>query len=153
MSGVNDSCSLRHLVQFIDEDRAFFRQIVDNIAVMNDLLANIDGSAEGIERNLHDIDGANDAGTKAARLKEKDPLGFRIVDALGLRDAVKGGCGHVFKYTAFNTWQAGAFEPILVQHGASVYYKKSKDYRNLSIRSASPFRNSKRQSFCASQAG
>jgi hypothetical protein len=35
---------------------------------VNDFTANIDRSAEGFEGDFDDVDGANDSGTKAARL-------------------------------------------------------------------------------------
>jgi hypothetical protein len=50
---------------------------------MHDLLANVDRRAEGVERNLHNVDRADDTGAEAARLEKKDPLGFRFVVALG----------------------------------------------------------------------
>jgi hypothetical protein len=50
------------------EDSALFSQLIHNIAVVNDFTANIDRSAEGFEGDFDDVDGANDSGTKAARL-------------------------------------------------------------------------------------
>jgi hypothetical protein len=40
--------------------------------VVHDLMADIDGLAILIERLFHDIDGADDAGTEAARLGKND---------------------------------------------------------------------------------
>ncbi len=64
----------RHLVDIVDEDRALFRQLIYNEAVMDDFFANVDGRAEGFERNLHDVNGANNARAEAARLEQKDTL-------------------------------------------------------------------------------
>jgi hypothetical protein len=49
---------------------------------------------------LNDVDGPHDAGTEAAWLEKKDPLGFDLVAAL-VRDALESGCSHVYQYTAF----------------------------------------------------
>ena len=95
MGGVDNPRTFRDFVEFVDEDGAFFRQVVHNIAVMNDLLADVDGCAEGIERDLDDVDSANDPGAEAARLEEKYPLGFRLAAGFDVGYVLKGGCGHV----------------------------------------------------------
>jgi hypothetical protein len=82
---------------------------------MHDLLAHINRRAKGIERNLHNVDCPDNAGTEAPRLEEKNPLGFRFVAAPVSRDAVKSGGSHVSQYTAFNPSLAICFEPKLVQ--------------------------------------
>jgi hypothetical protein len=43
---------------------------------MNNLAANIDGRSEGIQGNLHHIDGAHHTSAKAARLEQENPLLF-----------------------------------------------------------------------------
>jgi hypothetical protein len=62
--------------------------------------ANVDRRAKSLKRNLHDVDGSHNTGTKAARLEKEDSFGFRLIDALVNVSGVKSGCGHVFKYTA-----------------------------------------------------
>jgi hypothetical protein len=54
----------------VHKDGALFGQLIHNIAIVDDLPANVDGSAEGFEGDLDDIDGADDSGAKAARLKQ-----------------------------------------------------------------------------------
>ena len=54
------------IVDLVHEDRALLRQFVHHVAVMDDLAANVDGRAEGLESDLHDVDGAHDAGAKTA---------------------------------------------------------------------------------------
>ena len=61
-----------HFVQFLDKARALVLQRVDHMLVVDDLVAHIDRLAILIERLLHDIDGANDAGAEAARLGKND---------------------------------------------------------------------------------
>ena len=57
---------VRHLVQFLDEDRALGLQRIDHIAIMDDLVPYIDRRTVFLERALHDFDGAVDTCTKAA---------------------------------------------------------------------------------------
>ena len=102
MGGIDNPRAFRHLVQLIDEDCALLCQVRHDIAVMHNLLANVDWRAKGIEGNLHDIDSPHNAGAEAPRLEKKDPLGFRSAAALVYRDVLKCGCSHVYKYTAFN---------------------------------------------------
>src|ERR1700678_2681826 len=101
MRGVDNPRAFRHLVQFVDEDCALLCQVGHDVAVVHDLFAYVDGRAKGIECNLNDVDGSHNSGTEAARLEEKYPLSFRFVAALVYRDALKGGCSHVYQYTAF----------------------------------------------------
>ena len=105
MRGINNPGAFRDLIQLIDEDRALLRQISHNIAVMNDFLADVDRRAKGIQRNLDDVDGTHNTCAKAARLEKKNSLGFRFVAAPVFSDGLKSGCSHVYKYTAFNSWQ------------------------------------------------
>jgi len=58
----------RNLRQVLDEACTFRAQAFDDVPVVNDLVPNVDGRAKPRERVLDDIDGADDAGAKAARL-------------------------------------------------------------------------------------
>ena len=60
----------RHLGQFLDEHRALRPQRVDDVAVVDDLVAHIDRRAVAIERALDDLDRADHAGAKTAGLGE-----------------------------------------------------------------------------------
>ena len=53
-------------VEFLDENRALGLQAVDHIAVMDDLVADIDRRPIEGERPLDRIDGPHDPGAKAA---------------------------------------------------------------------------------------
>ncbi len=66
--GVDHARPLGHLVQFVDEDCALLGQVGDDVAVVDDLLANVDRCAKGLEGDPDDIDGPDDTRTKAARL-------------------------------------------------------------------------------------
>jgi hypothetical protein len=100
MRRVDHPRSFGNLIQLVDKDRALLRQIGHNIAVMDDLLADVDRGAKGIERNLHDIDGPHNAGAEAARLEKENPLSFRFAAVPVFRDVLEGGCSHVLQYTA-----------------------------------------------------
>ena len=63
---------LGDLVELLDEDGALRLQALDDIAVMHDLVAHIDGRAVAFERELDDLDGPLDAGAEAARAAEED---------------------------------------------------------------------------------
>src|SRR5438477_605222 len=56
--------------EVFDEARAFCAQAFDDMAVVNDLVSNIDRSTKLRERLLDDVDGPDHAGAKAARLRE-----------------------------------------------------------------------------------
>ena len=71
---VDHALAVGHVVDFVDKDRALFRQLVDHIAVMDDLAANVDGRAEGFESDLDDVDRAHHAGAEAPWLEQQDPL-------------------------------------------------------------------------------
>ncbi len=64
--------AFRHFVQFLDKAGALVLERVHHMLVVDDLMAHIDGLAILIERLLHDIDGAHDPGTEAARLGKND---------------------------------------------------------------------------------
>src|SRR6185369_190909 len=64
----------RHLAEVLDEDRAFVLEVVDDVGVVDDLVADVDRRAELVERALDDLDRAIDAGAEAARLGEDDFL-------------------------------------------------------------------------------
>ena len=61
-----------HLVELVDEHRAFGLEILDHIAVVHDLMADIDRPAIAFERAFHDLDGAIYTGAEAARAGEQD---------------------------------------------------------------------------------
>jgi len=92
---VDHSRAFRNLVQLIDEDRALFRQIVHDIAVVHDLFAHVDGSAKGIESNLHNVDCPHNAGAEAAGLQQEDTFGLWCSAVLVNSRLVKSGCRHV----------------------------------------------------------
>ena len=59
----------------LDEHRALCPQAVDDMFVVHDLVADIDRRAVFLQRALDDLDGAHDAGTETARLREDDAHG------------------------------------------------------------------------------
>src|SRR5260370_27713891 len=61
-----------HLVQFLDEAGALGLERFDDIAIMHDLVADIDRRAILLQRALDDLDGADDPGAKPARLGKND---------------------------------------------------------------------------------
>src|SRR5579862_499506 len=74
MGRIDDALAIGHVVNFMDKNRALFCQLVDNIAIMNDLAAHIDGRTESLQGNFDDVDGAHYPGTKTPWLEQQDPL-------------------------------------------------------------------------------
>jgi len=66
MGGEHDGCAGRHLIELVHEHRALGLQAFDHEAVVNDLVAHIDGRAVPLERAFDDLDGALDAGAETA---------------------------------------------------------------------------------------
>ena len=64
-----------NLVELVDEHRAQLAQAIDDEAVVDDLVADIDRRAELLERQLDDLDRAVDAGAKSARRGDQDAEG------------------------------------------------------------------------------
>jgi hypothetical protein len=63
------------VIQLRHEDRALGLQAVDDEAVVDDLVADVDGCAIALERELDDADGAVDAGAEAARRGDQQGKG------------------------------------------------------------------------------
>ena len=95
--GENHRSVVRHLVQFVDEDRAERSKPFDHEAVVDDLVPHIDGRTEPLEGKLDDLDRPVDARAEAARrgnqyskrgkfIHGAGHLGFRPVTGNG-RDA------------------------------------------------------------------
>lgn len=62
---------------------------------MDDLAANVDGSAEGLKGDLDDIDGAHHTGAKAARLQQQYSLLLGGSPGLAtVRRGFEDSCGH-----------------------------------------------------------
>ena len=70
--------SRRHVLQSLDEARAFRLERFDHVAVVNDLMAHVDRRAMLGQRPLDNIDRPNNASAKPARLSQYDlhPLAF-----------------------------------------------------------------------------
>lgn len=60
------------LVERLDEHSALGTQALDDVLVVDDFVADIDGRSELLKRALDDIYGALDAGAKAARLGQNN---------------------------------------------------------------------------------
>ena len=89
VGGEDDRTIVRHFVQLVDEDRAHALQPFDDEAVMDDLVADEDGRAEPLERQLDDLDRAVDAGAESSRGGNQDAQG-RL--GFGLGSAIRGPC-------------------------------------------------------------
>ena len=72
---------VRNLVELIDEHRAELAQAVDDEAVVDDLVADIDGRAEPLERDLDDLDRPIDSGTETARRGDQHSKGWLVQHA------------------------------------------------------------------------
>ena len=81
--------------EFLDEDRALGLQTVDHVAVMHDLVADIDGGAIDGERPFDGIDGPHDPGAEATGRTKHDSevwLGWHQ-GYLGTESPLAGGQG------------------------------------------------------------
>src|SRR5690606_2887482 len=74
VGGEDHRVARRHLVQFVDEDRALVTQVVDDELVVHDFVAHVDRRAEALQCALDDLDCALDAGAEAARVGQQDFL-------------------------------------------------------------------------------
>ena len=70
-----DSAFRDRVVQLIDEDRASVAELLDDVLIVDDLLAHLNGRAVGFERALDRLDGAVNSGAVAARGGKQDLLG------------------------------------------------------------------------------
>ena len=68
----DESRAGRDVGEVLDEDRALGLEVVDDVGVVDDLVAHVDRRAELVQRALDDLDRAIDAGAEAARLGEDD---------------------------------------------------------------------------------
>ncbi len=61
-----------NLVELVDEHRAQIAQAIDDEAIVDDLVADVDRRAELLERELDDLDRAVDSGAESARSGDQD---------------------------------------------------------------------------------
>jgi hypothetical protein len=80
---------------------------------VNDLLADVDRGAEGLQRNLHDIDGPHHACAEAARLQKQYSLGGYGIVGLVNFWVVEDSRGHITSI-ACSVGGVGKFEPSVV---------------------------------------
>ena len=72
MGAKNCARARRHLIQPLDKTGSFCLETFDDIAVVNDLVANINGRPVFFERAFNDVNRADDSSTKSARLSQYD---------------------------------------------------------------------------------
>ena len=61
MGGEHNGAVVGHFIEFVDENCAFRFKSLDHVAIVDDLVADIDRPAIAFDRALHDLDGAIDA--------------------------------------------------------------------------------------------
>src|SRR5712691_4146921 len=64
--------AVRHFAEFLNEDRAFQLERVDDVAAMHNLMPDVDRRPIGLERQLHDVDGPVHAGAETSGIGEID---------------------------------------------------------------------------------
>ena len=74
MCAVDHAHSFGYVFDVIDEDRAFFCQLVHYETVVHDFFADVDRRAKSVERNIHYVDGPYYSGAEAARFKKQNPF-------------------------------------------------------------------------------
>ena len=72
VGGKHQGVAGRDVVQVFDKDGALGAQVVDDVGVVDDFVAHVDGRAELLQGPLDDLDGAVHAGAKAARLGQQN---------------------------------------------------------------------------------
>src|SRR5208283_1968299 len=82
MSAVDDTLASRDLLDAVHEDGALGDQLVHDITVVDDLLADVNRRSEGLKRNANDINGADDSGAEAPGLQQKQGLGITLIHFL-----------------------------------------------------------------------
>ncbi len=100
MRAEHDRCVVRHLVEFLDEDRALRLQAVDDITIVHDFMPDIDRGTVFLQRTLDDLDGAVDPCTEAARRRDQELEGQARIVSAGAGRGWKGGI-HVPPSSAF----------------------------------------------------
>jgi len=85
VGAVDQSCTARNVGEIVDEDRALGAQVVDHVAVVDDLVAHVDGLSEALEGDLHDFDRAIDTRTESAGAGHQDTHRARLAASFGLR--------------------------------------------------------------------
>ncbi len=73
MGAEDGDAARRDLGQLVDEMRALGPQPLDHVAVVHDLVADIDRRAVFLERPFDDLDRALDAGAETPGLGQDDP--------------------------------------------------------------------------------
>ena len=85
--------SLGDLLFGVHEDGAALLELVHDVTVVDDLLADVDGGPAGVESSLDDLDGPVDAGAVAAGRGENDFLHTRHGSGEALPTEVCGPMG------------------------------------------------------------
>ena len=68
----HDGHVLWHFLEFLDEHRALAFEILDDGAIVDDLMADIDRRAVFLQRQFDDLNGTVDTSAEAARAGEED---------------------------------------------------------------------------------
>src|SRR5205807_10462119 len=76
VGAVDQALAVRDFIHLINKDRSLGLEFLNHIAVMDDLFADVDGRAKGVQGNADDINGTNHPGTKTTGLKQKQSLRF-----------------------------------------------------------------------------
>ena len=74
--------TIRHVVHFLDENRALGAQAFDDVLVVHEFVADVDGRAVDFQGAFDDFDGAFDAGAETARAGQQDSQVFGHRDHL-----------------------------------------------------------------------
>jgi len=95
MSGKDYRPVVRNFVELVDEHGAHAAQPINDEAVVDDLMANVDRRAKPLQRELDDLDGAIDARAETAWCSDQDakgrPGGTHGLPCKRLLAAIEGG--------------------------------------------------------------
>jgi hypothetical protein len=68
VSAENGDTAGRYLIDLVDEMRAFSAQTLDNMAIVHNLMADVNRGTELFDRALDDLDRPFDTGAETSRL-------------------------------------------------------------------------------------
>ena len=74
MRGEDRGRAVRDLAELLDEAHAAGLEVPDDVTVVDDLAAHVDGPVEAVESQVHDLDGPHDARAEAPGRGEQDAL-------------------------------------------------------------------------------
>jgi hypothetical protein len=71
MGAVNHALTLGNLADAVDENSAFLLEFLDHKTIVDNLFADVNGGAEGLQRNPDDVDCSHHSGAESTRFQKQ----------------------------------------------------------------------------------